>query len=247
MDYRPLSNSTNEIRILSITSAKDPQSPISCELQHVPLGVESNYVALSYTWGPQRKTTPVICHGRKVFITPSLDAGLRELRSRGHLRVWADALCINQEDLEERSLQVRRMAAIYRSAAIVIASLGGDDPKQCIQVKELLKATKYLMASAPERFDKRRFIVSNLYYHLNIGKLHWNSLYNLFTCEYWRRVWIVQELAMAINLEIIWGHQDLYLEDLKDALNICKFMENDTTATIPPLGDAKACSTAFNF
>lgn len=34
---------------------------------------------------------------------------------------WIDALCINQKDDEEKSLQVLRMTSIYRTASQVIA------------------------------------------------------------------------------------------------------------------------------
>jgi hypothetical protein len=37
---------------------------------------------------------------------------------------WYNALCVNQQDLEERSQQVKRMAEIYSKAAKVVAWLG---------------------------------------------------------------------------------------------------------------------------
>ena len=36
-------------------------------------------------------------------------------------RVWIDALCINQQDLEERNMEVKRMADIYARALRVIS------------------------------------------------------------------------------------------------------------------------------
>lgn len=41
---------------------------------------------------------------------------------------WVDALCINQDDLEERSGQVLRMTSIYRSAFRVVAWIGSETP-----------------------------------------------------------------------------------------------------------------------
>jgi hypothetical protein len=40
--------------------------------------------------------------------------------------LWVDALCINQEDVEERNLQVLRMSSIYRQAQAVLAWLGPE-------------------------------------------------------------------------------------------------------------------------
>ena len=40
--------------------------------------------------------------------------------------MWIDALCINQEDLEERAKQVMRMTTIYARAEIVFCWLGAS-------------------------------------------------------------------------------------------------------------------------
>ncbi|KAK0714492.1 heterokaryon incompatibility protein-domain-containing protein, partial [Lasiosphaeris hirsuta] len=118
------------IRILVIEPAPDddPDSEIRCRLEHVPLSSSSRYVALSYCWGPPNTIVPARIDGQRHLIRPSLSAALTELRRRRHLRVWADAVCIDQDNTEERSQQVLRMAAIYRSAAAVVAWIGaGDD------------------------------------------------------------------------------------------------------------------------
>ena len=39
---------------------------------------------------------------------------------------WADAICINQKDLEEKSAQIPLMANIYWNASQVLAYLGED-------------------------------------------------------------------------------------------------------------------------
>lgn len=41
--------------------------------------------------------------------------------------MWIDAICINQEDLGERSSQVSFMTNIYAAAARVVVWLGKDD------------------------------------------------------------------------------------------------------------------------
>ena len=59
-------------------------------------------------------------------MTISLYDALMRLRY-GHIErtVWADAVCINQGDVEERDEQVRQMAKIYAAASRVIVWLGG--------------------------------------------------------------------------------------------------------------------------
>jgi hypothetical protein len=60
-------------------------------------------------------------------VTPNLKAALQHLRPEIGTRVlWADAACINQEGLEERSQQVSIMSMIYAKATRSLVWLGTD-------------------------------------------------------------------------------------------------------------------------
>ncbi|KAF8861004.1 hypothetical protein BDZ45DRAFT_800455 [Acephala macrosclerotiorum] len=63
-------------------------------------------------------------------ITESLYSGLRAIQKSltNDIRVWADALCINQDDFEERSAQILLMREIYHSAFVVRIWLGISSP-----------------------------------------------------------------------------------------------------------------------
>ncbi|OCL11348.1 heterokaryon incompatibility, partial [Glonium stellatum] len=59
------------------------------------------------------------------FITRNCEAALQTLRSEGEERIsWVDAICINQDDIQERNSQVRLMPAVYHQATRVLAYLG---------------------------------------------------------------------------------------------------------------------------
>jgi Heterokaryon incompatibility protein (HET) len=51
--------------------------------------------------------------------------------------MWADAICINQEDISERNAQVRLMGDIYSNASKV-ATYVGEAPKEDVHVVEAL-------------------------------------------------------------------------------------------------------------
>jgi len=52
-----------------------------------------------------------------ISITATLEAAIRDLRDESRvLRIWADALCINQSDIDERNQQVSMMGQIYSTA-----------------------------------------------------------------------------------------------------------------------------------
>ncbi|KAI0098532.1 heterokaryon incompatibility protein-domain-containing protein [Nemania sp. FL0031] len=126
ISYSPLSITRNEIRILVIEPPSPQDNRIRCRLEHVSLfDLHNDFVALSYCWGDHTALKRIILSGDMIPITFNLYKALEELRRRGFYRVWADDLCINQYDDEERGQQVLRMGAIYRSASLVFAHLRG--------------------------------------------------------------------------------------------------------------------------
>ncbi|KAI1431465.1 heterokaryon incompatibility protein-domain-containing protein [Xylaria sp. CBS 124048] len=124
MSYRRLSNTRNEIRLLVIEPPVTEDTRIRCRLENASLfDLALEFAALSYHWGDHAVVKRIMLDGDLVPITFNLYKALEEMRRRGIYRVWADDLCINQHDDEERSQQVLRMGAIYRSASMVFAHI----------------------------------------------------------------------------------------------------------------------------
>lgn len=70
----------------------------------------------------------IICDGKVLHVTQILYDALRTLRRATTSRLlWIDQLCINKEDVIERSCQVRLMRLIYNRADLVIAWLSPED------------------------------------------------------------------------------------------------------------------------
>lgn len=130
-DYRYLRllKPKSDLRLLRIVPADDGED-LRCTI-HICRGVKRpSYQALSYTWGDSAARARITLDGKRFFVTPNLESALRILRcKRGiviptQLPLWIDAICINQEDAEERDEQVRRMKSIYRDAESVVIWLG---------------------------------------------------------------------------------------------------------------------------
>ncbi|KAF4465092.1 heterokaryon incompatibility [Fusarium albosuccineum] len=99
-----------------------------------------SYTALSYTWGSRRVLREVILNGTPKGITINLDLALRTLRSRhSPVIVWADALCINQEDVTDKSTQVSFMSQIFNWATQVRAYVGGPLDRDLLSYESRLK------------------------------------------------------------------------------------------------------------
>lgn len=101
------------------------------------------YAALSYVWGlpdPDANTT-VVLNGHTVPAQPSLLRALQSFRERGDEGyIWADAICINQADLDEKKTQIGLMGDIYRLAERTVIWLGpsSDDSEVAMRALEEL-------------------------------------------------------------------------------------------------------------
>src|SRR6266480_2931914 len=70
--------------------------------------------AISYVWGSPDRVDQIRCEGRIVRITASLRDVLKRVRLSDHaVNIWADQICINQNDVAERNHQVALMSKIY--------------------------------------------------------------------------------------------------------------------------------------
>lgn len=115
----PLQPTGASIRLPSL-HAGGFEAPLRGSLTVVELKNSPQYDALSYAWGrrsPGSQATILLNDNYPLPTTDNLFAALRRLRRRFRIRrLWIDAICINQDDLEERSHQVFVMDQVYGSA-----------------------------------------------------------------------------------------------------------------------------------
>lgn len=134
--YRPIRPGPNNIRLLQILPGTG-DTDIFCQVFQYTLRTEKAfglYEALSYVWGDSadphqiRVKNPEDDYYGTFSVTKNLFAALLRLRDADLPRtVWIDAICINQNDLTERALQVQIMARIYAYAVSVTVWLGEED------------------------------------------------------------------------------------------------------------------------
>ncbi|KAK0639679.1 heterokaryon incompatibility protein-domain-containing protein [Cercophora newfieldiana] len=128
-NYKPLDYAAQQIRVLAIQPGAY-EADILAHFEYINLanpGVEQpSFHALSYYWGDSSEKVFIsILDGNessKIGISGTLERAIRRLRSSttaAPLRIWIDAICINQDDLEERAHQVAMMGSIYSRAEMV--------------------------------------------------------------------------------------------------------------------------------
>ena len=214
-----------QIRLLEIvpwkTSESEDNNTIHCLLNVVVL--EGNpderpkYSALSYTWGSPadygrfKRMRPepdrvVMCNGCPVNVTENLHDFLQQARSMtqfANTRLWVDAICINQDDLDERGSQVRFMAEIYSSAEAVISWLGRADKHTEAGFATLEDIAKHV----PDTWDGENQDSYDIAPDENEGP--WVSAVKIFQRTYFTRVWMVQEIVLAKQVKVLCGPHEL--------------------------------------
>ena len=175
-------------------------SQLVLTIQTMRLDEAPEYSALSYNWGPLWERTQNSFHGWR--LSQNLKDAVEFLASAKPGLWWTDALCINQDDAEEKNQQVRMMKQIYSRAEQVCAWLGrGDEATdRCIdlghQITELLRNGKirYPSSEPPKKFCNRELEAIGL---PATDDTVWIDFVKLISRPYFYRIWVLQELVTA--------------------------------------------------
>ncbi|KAF1979881.1 AAA-domain-containing protein, partial [Bimuria novae-zelandiae CBS 107.79] len=169
-----------------------------------PRYVWGDYIALSYVWGDPRKTREIYVNGHRFGVGENLYLALRKLQSsfevaERRLKVWIDAICINQNDIAERAQEVKKMDMIY-SEAIAVRAWVGVPPSNTMS--ELHTAKRWLDNI---RDTKLNDVVAALVPDNRTAHALWTLASTIFYEPYWQRLWIMQEIALAPAILLWYG------------------------------------------
>lgn len=192
--YTPLR--PGQIRLLHILPVHgDDEALLECVLSHHDFSsVEIEpYVALSYTWGEESRGQYLLVDGRRKDARPNLFKCLQSLRHHNLSRyAWIDAICINQTDDAEKSVQLGLMGEIYARATKVAICLQSDDDGAGCFFETAENYRQY--------FDRNFGITENQ----DPQKLH-RAVQWLGHNPYFRRMWVVQENVLAADRLLLCG------------------------------------------
>lgn len=197
--YRSSLPST-ELRLLKPeqTTAEPPSFTVST----VKRSSAPRYTAVSYTWGEEQPDEIIYLDGATFPVRRNLYSLLHYLgrfsRSEPWDYLWVDAICINQEDISERTAQVSTMDQTYRAATCVSVWLG------------LAPVHDDILALYPLNKPIRTIDTSDLDWDL--------SMVELSTRPYWSRFWVIQEFLLGKNVEIYCSNHRINWMDFQDIL-----------------------------
>jgi hypothetical protein len=154
------------------------------------------YTALSYAWGDASVKEQIKLDGIPIPITANLHEALAHLKEMfPDIIIWIDAVCIDQDDPQERGHQVAQMGKIYSNAENVISWLGpgSEEIGRLFSVVESIYRTH--PPGTPFTFPANAYNNSE----------HQAAFDDFVSRKYWTRLWIVQEMVLATNVTLMCG------------------------------------------
>lgn len=199
----PLEGRKKHIRLIQIISRfenKSGDETVHCRMFKTYLDDQDPqpplFNALSYAWGNPDDNTNIVINGVITSVRSNLESALRHLRDyhieeTGGLLLWVDALCINQDDDEERNEQVQMMGDIYRRAHRVLAWLGEGSADTDWVLPRFRYGT--LRRQIADIVDQGMMFIPPV----DILRAAATAFKDLCCRAWWGRLWVVQELLLA--------------------------------------------------
>lgn len=217
--YQPLI-AEDAVRVLVLEPANTMDAPLRCsidqyirsqELYSEEYDEEIHFSAVSYTWGTASASLRLaiansdeVPHVSYMWISATVDSFLRHLRKPEEaVRLWIDALCLNQKDTTEKAKQIHFMSDIYKAARRVHIWLGDQ------RIETARKAFSVI-----RRLD--------LTHELCTDSDDFASLVALFRRSWFSRRWIIQEAALAHDALVHCGTASILLSRILMALRKLK-------------------------
>lgn len=234
--YTDLKSPTS-IRLLNLLPGRYEEE-LRCELWQRELEHAGVFECVSYVWGDvsDRSRITICTKGngdslQSLLIPKNLDLGLRRFRSEVNSRIlWADSICINQENIDERSSQVRIMGQIYMKAETVLIWLGEESEpgraeaaSRCMKLLSQDWTTKFdyirqkswvddlRKEDEPESLlgeEQNPYVTDNLHQKLEIPLLtskEFQSMRSLICNSWFTRAWTWQESFAAKQRLFHWS------------------------------------------
>ncbi|KAF3405485.1 hypothetical protein DPV78_002694 [Talaromyces pinophilus] len=212
--YRSLFIDRTQIRLLKLEPSDDDRAPLKAELVRVSLDKTLRFWAISYCWGgnPGKYGPFMQVNDIEIAVTESLWACLHCLRrKRVTALLWADAVCINQQDPVEKAMQVGRMGSLYRLADQVMVWLGSTDGQDydAMQILEKLHSQPLGPGTVLHGSPKQ---------DLEAGR----RVKALLQRSWFTRAWIVQEVVFGSQVTVLSGDSELTWDNFIDGIIKCE-------------------------
>lgn len=272
--YQPFRSPATQIRLLELLPSR---GVIRCRLNVIDLDeAQGIYEPISYCWKAytrnrwwgvtykekKQKTFRIRVGGADFYISESLRAALRQLRLKTGVRLlWADAICINQADDNEKSAQVAMMGDIYRRGKQTVVWLGdancwtgsgfrylklvssqvseaSDSPGLCDQPEDEPDYSREGEGAKEPRMRHLRLVWASFQ-----DTLSHLSLRSVLCRPYFERAWIIQEVVLSGRAVVMCGKHEITGSNMCNGLYALKgssFSPGQTALIEESFGDLQS-------
>jgi hypothetical protein len=149
--HKPFITLGQEIRLLQLLDSST-EDQVSIKLTQLAEPSQVSYIAISYRWGDPSATKEIWINSLSYNVTESLYEALLRLQKyqgqigKSGIYFWIDAICIDQNNLNEKSHEVSRMRTIYEDAEYVICWLGSSAEDSDLAISQISKVGQDLLA-----------------------------------------------------------------------------------------------------
>ena len=198
--YEQFTLNCNQLRLIKLLPSAVYHAPVHCEFIVHDLDTPPEYSALSYCWGDIH-WTQITVSGCWFDVSLRVSAALRQLRGRDDpVLIWIDAICINQQNTQEKTQQVQSMRRIYEQAEEVFVWLGDGPDDECSSglsvFYKLAQAASCLHSESLPCHNCTVKVAAHLSDYFPTSDA-WEAFGIIFLDEWWNRTWVVQELLVA--------------------------------------------------
>lgn len=191
------------------------QDQIRLQIEVFDRRTKPQYAAMSYVWGERTPRQTVGLNGSDFEVGPNLHNALGAMRNGLAQWFWIDAICINQQNTVERNEQVSEMTRTYANATFVASWVGLCHESLQPAFSLDLRTTK--IGDLPRNDQKR---------------LH-ASLTQLSELQYWKRIWIQQELLLNPKVVLFCGQ---FSQPLHPLIQWTKSRDQRSNSAVNPSG-----------
>ncbi|KAH7074011.1 heterokaryon incompatibility protein-domain-containing protein [Paraphoma chrysanthemicola] len=200
--YDPLNHNTASIRLVEVLHKRSKSGLVQCRMLNGTIA-SNRYTCLSYEWDSKPGGEWIIINGELHYVRRNLWDFLRVATSKYcKQKLWIDALCIDQTNIDERSHQVQMMVTIYKEASEVWVWLG-DDPTAArlltgnpVAKEGTISKSKH--GNAPPGLAVSGESIKGQQTQKDIDRMAYVS-----QNSYWTRAWITQEVALARRIRLL--------------------------------------------
>ncbi|KAK3686969.1 hypothetical protein LTR37_019271 [Vermiconidia calcicola] len=226
-NYEPL-ETAEHIRLIEVKDSRyDRCNPLLSSEPHLTivsftLDCCPPFETVSYAWGSKVRDRKVFISGSDaVNVTPALEEAVPHLAKLTRTTyLWIVQVCINQDDVAERSIQVAMMGRIYRRAERLLVWMGPETPEssKVMELYSVLKPIKLVESLYVDReslyLDRRvdtdRERIEEYCGHVFPRLTRYRAgLDEVLRLPWFRRAWVVQEALLAPQFAFIFGSRTL--------------------------------------